>query len=255
MIADEIPRKKGPKKTALSEATAHASGALGPNDSDRFTPDSGPLMNIYEAIYTRRDVRKFIDRPVSEDILLKILDAAHHAGSVGFMQPWNFIVIKSPTTKNEVYSSFLESNQAGAAHFTGERHALYKSLKLEGIREAPINLAVTCDHSRGGPHVLGRNTMREMDLYSTCGAIQNLWLAARAEGLGVGWVSILDPDQVKALLHIPAHVTLVAYLCLGYPEAFLERPLLETIGWRERLPLSEVIFEEHWPLPKGEGHA
>ena len=203
-------------------------------------------MNIYEAIYSRRDVRKFLKSPVDDDLLYKILDAAHHAGSVGFMQPWNFIVVRSEETKKRVYESFSDSNADGAAHFTGERAELYKSLKLEGIREAPINIAVTCDHKRGGKHVLGRNTMPETDIYSTCCAIQNLWLAARAEGLGVGWVSIIDPKIVKKILGIPDHVTLVAYLCLGYPEAFLERPLLETVGWRERLPLEQVVLQEHW---------
>ena len=162
------------------------------------------------------------------------------------MQPWNFIVVRSQETKNRVYESFLDSNTDGASRFTGERAELYKSLKLEGIREAPINIAVTCDHKRGGQHVLGRNTMAETDLYSTCCAIQNLWLASRAEGLGVGWVSIIDPEIVKKILGIPDQVTLVAYLCLGYPEAFLERPLLESVGWRERLPLEQVVLQERW---------
>jgi 5,6-dimethylbenzimidazole synthase len=204
-------------------------------------------MDIYEAIYLRRDVREFTDQPVSDQLLTKILDAAHHAGSVGFMQPWNFIVIKSPRTKEKVYQSFATANRDGAQRFSGDQGKLYKSLKLEGIREAPINIAVTCDHSRGGPHTLGRNTMPEMDIYSTCCAIQNLWLAARAEGIGVGWVSILDPNEVKALLHIPRHVTLVAYLCVGYPVAFLTKPLLEQVGWRDRLALEDVIFQESWP--------
>lgn len=204
-------------------------------------------MDIYEAIYLRRDVREFTDRPVPDQLLTKILDAAHHAGSVGFMQPWNFIVIKSPATKEKVYQSFATANMDGARRFSGDRGELYKSLKLEGIREAPINIAVTCDHSRGGPHTLGRNTMPEMDIYSTCCAIQNLWLAARAEGIGVGWVSILDPNEVKALLNIPDHVTLVAYLCVGYPVAFLTKPLLEQVGWRDRLALEDVIFQESWP--------
>ena len=157
---------------------------------------NGHRMDIYEAIYSRRDVRKFLKSPVDDALLYKILDAAHHAGSVGFMQPWNFIVVRSQETKNRVYESFLDSNTDGASRFTGERAELYKSLKLEGIREAPINIAVTCDHKRGGQHVLGRNTMAETDLYSTCCAIQNLWLASRAEGLGVGWVCIIDPEFV-----------------------------------------------------------
>jgi 5,6-dimethylbenzimidazole synthase len=204
-------------------------------------------MDIYEAIYLRRDVREFTDQPVPDQLLTKILDAAHHAGSVGFMQPWNFIVIRSQVTKEKIYQSFASANTDGAKRFSGDRGELYKSLKLEGIREAPINIAVTCDHSRGGPHTLGRNTMPEMDIYSTCCAIQNLWLAARAEGIGVGWVSILDPIDVKSVLQIPRPITLVAYLCVGYPVAFLPKPLLEQVGWRDRLSLNEVIFLETWP--------
>jgi 5,6-dimethylbenzimidazole synthase len=211
-------------------------------------------LDIYEAIYLRRDVREFIDRPVPDDLLTKILDAAHHAGSVGFMQPWNFIVVRSPATKDKVYQSFVTSNVDGSKRFSGERAELYKSLKLEGIREAPINIAVTCDRSRGGPHTLGRNTIPEMDIYSTCCAVQNLWLAARAEGVGVGWVSILDPNEVKSILQIPSHVTLVAYLCVGYPVAFLEKPLLEKVGWRDRLPLADVVSYETWPTGVHQDH-
>lgn len=203
-------------------------------------------MELYEAIYSRRDVRRFLTEPIADDVLTRILDAAHHAGSVGFMQPWNFIVVRSQEVRQQVHDQFTRANARAAANYTGERRELYDSLKLAGILEAPINLAVTCDRSRQGPAVLGRNSMPEMDLYSTCCAIQNLWLAARSEGIGVGWVSILDPTLVKPLLGIPDDIVLVAWLCLGIPIQFDDRPMLETVGWEKRLPLQDVVYAERW---------
>jgi len=207
---------------------------------------------LYKAIYERRDVRdRFVATPVPESILYKVLDAAHHAGSVGFMQPWSFILIRNREIKEQVKSLFDRANLAAAKVFEGEKHEMYSRLKLEGICEAPINVCVTCDPTRNGPHVLGRHTIRDTDVYSTCCAIQNLWLAARAEGVGVGWVSILDPVELRTLLRIPAHVIPVAYLCLGYVSEFLPRPQLETTGWLPRLSMEELIFEERW----GQKHA
>ncbi|HUG71024.1 MAG TPA: 5,6-dimethylbenzimidazole synthase [Pirellulaceae bacterium] len=206
-------------------------------------------MDLYEAIYRRRDVRRFRADPIADDVLARILDAAHHAGSVGFMQPWNFIVVRSLETRQQVHTLFTQENSRAAENYTGERRSLYDSLKLAGILEAPVNLAVTCDRSRKGPAVLGRNSIPETDIYSTCCAIQNLWLAARAEGLGLGWVSILDPAAVKPLLGIPDQIVLVAWLCLGVPLQFDERPMLETAGWETRLPLEEVVFAERWQQP------
>ncbi len=204
-------------------------------------------MDLFEAIYKRRDIRHFKKDPVEPTKLIKILDAAHHAGSVGFMQPWKFIVIESLATKTKVHESFLKCNQEAQANYTGERQQLYQRLKLEGILEAPLNLAVTCQHSvESGEPVLGKQSMPEMDVFSTCCAIQNLWLAARAEGLGLGWVSILDPTLIKEVLNIPHEVSLVGYFCLGYPEKFDSEPLLQKVGWRHRLPLREVVFRETW---------
>jgi 5,6-dimethylbenzimidazole synthase len=228
-------------------------------------------MELYDAIYSRRDVRHFHVEPIPDDALVRILDAAHHAGSVGYMQPWSFVIVRSPEVKQRIYDSHISENARAAGNYAGARRSLYESLKLAGILEAPVGLGVTCDRSRGGPAVLGRNTVPETDLYSTCCAIQNLWLAARAEGIGVGWVSILDPDAVKQALAIPPNVVLVAYLCLGYPIEFDDQPMLEKKGWRSRLPLSELVFEDAWnqkwlkaapatgspfekpPLPLGEG--
>ncbi len=209
---------------------------------------------MYRAIYERRDVRaQFLPDPIPDDVLARVLDAAHHAGSVGFMQPWNFILIKSPEVRRRVKESFEWERDRAARLYPEPRRSLFLSIKLEGILEAPLNLCVTCDPSRGGPHVLGRSAIPETDLYSTCLAIQNLWLAARAEGLGVGWVSILRNEELKEILGIPETIVPVAYLCLGYVTRFPERPELEAVGWRRRVPLQELIYYERWAQRDGEG--
>ena len=201
---------------------------------------------VYEAIYRRRDMRKFLPAPISDKLLRRVLRAAHQAGSVGLMQPWNFLVIRDPEVKRLVKAQFLRANEAAAAVYEGERRLLYQRLTLEAIEEAPINLAVTCDRSRRGPHVLGRHSIPDMDLYSTVCAVQNLWLAARAEGIGVGWVSILDQAAVARILEIPDDVVLVAYLCMGSVARFPDAPTLETEGWESRLPLESVLYYDRW---------
>ena len=204
-------------------------------------------QGVYDAIYKRRDVRgQFLPEPISDALLHKLLDAAHHSGSVGFMQPWSFIVIRSEQMKRRVKQLFEQANEAAGKVFEGERRQLYSRLKLEGIMESPINVCFTCDHTRNGPHVLGRHTIAETDIYSTCCAVQNFWLAARAEGIGVGWVSVFDPVKLREVLDIPEHVVPVAYLCVGYVSEFAPRPELETAGWQARLPLEDLIFYEQW---------
>ena len=203
-------------------------------------------MDIYESIYSRRDIRDFRPDLVPPEVLRRILDAAHHAGSVGLMQPWNFLILRSGAIRHRVYEVFQAENARASARFEGDRRSLYESIKLQGILDAPLNLAVACHRGRRGPHVLGRNSRREPDAYCPCCAVQNLWLAARAEGVGVGWVSILDPDTIASLLGFPDDVMLVAYLCVGYPVEFADRPLLERIGWETRTPLEDVVFEEEW---------
>lgn len=177
---------------------------------------------------------------------MRLLNAAHHAGSVGFMQPWNFILIQDPQTKRRVKALFDRANADASRVYKGAVKKKYLALKLEGILEAPVNLCVTCDTRRGGPHVLGRHTIAETDLYSTCCAVQNLWLAARAEGIGVGWVSILQNQALRSLLKIPKHVIPVAYLCMGYVSEFLDRPELEKNGWRRREALKNLVYYERW---------
>ncbi len=211
---------------------------------DQFTPEERDAF--YRVIESRRDVRAFRADPIPEDVLHRILAAAHHAPSVGLMQPWNFIVVQDPATKSRVKETFARENARAAERFTGERGDLYRSLKLEGIEEAPVNLCITCDRTRSGPHVLGRNTIIDTDVYSTCCAIQNLWLAARAEGVGVGWVSILRNEDLHEILAIPDHIVPVAYLCVGYPREFLDEPELQRRGWARRVPLDRLVYRERW---------
>jgi len=202
---------------------------------------------LYRAIRERRDVRtQFRPDPIPVAVLGRLLAAAHHAPSVGFMQPWDFILIEDPEVRSAVKQLFARENARAAAHYQGERATLYAALKLEGILESPLNLCVTCDRTRGGPHVLGRNTVLETDLFSVCLAVQNLWLAARAEGVGVGWVSILEPRELAQLLGLPEQVYPVAYLCLGYVSEFLPAPELQQRGWRRRVPLQELLHHNRW---------
>lgn len=201
---------------------------------------------VYDAIALRRDIRAFRPDAVPDDVLLRILAAAHRAGSVGFMQPWDFVLLRSPERRAAVYELFRAANDRAAARFRGDRRATYGALKLQGILDAPLSVCVTCDTRRGGPHVLGRDSIRETDVYSTCLAIQNLWLAARAEGVGVGWVSIVDNRELADALALPDGVIPVAYLCLGYPVEFPETPMLEATGWRGRLDLADLVHFDGW---------
>lgn len=202
---------------------------------------------VYRAIAERRDVRgRFRADPIPAEVVIRLLKAAHHAPSVGFMQPWDFLLIEDRAIRERIKTLFDRENERAATLYTGERAALYRSLKLEGILETPLNLCVTCDRTRGGPHVLGRNTILDTDLFSTCLAVQNIWLAARAEGISVGWVSILDSAELSAILGLPAHVVPLAYLCIGYVTEFLPEPELQRHGWRDRLPLSAVVHVDRW---------
>jgi 5,6-dimethylbenzimidazole synthase len=200
---------------------------------------------IYKVIRARRDVRHgFLPEPLPDPLLTRLLRAAHDAPSVGLMQPSRFIIIRSLAIRRQVHSAFQHANQQALARYEGERHDQYAALKLEGILEAPQNLCIVCDAENEQGHGLGRQTMPQTAVYSTVCAVQNLWLAARAEGVGVGWVSILSPDALRTILNIPAHITPVAYLCLGYVETFGNEPELERVGWERRAPLKSVVFEE-----------
>jgi nicotinate-nucleotide--dimethylbenzimidazole phosphoribosyltransferase len=217
-----------------------------------FELEPAEKAGVYRAIKERRDVRDYRPDEVPGEVLARVLDAAHHAPSVGFMQPWNFVVIRDLEVRRRVYAHFQAVNRRAAEAFEGDRRATYQALKLQGILDAPMNLLVTCDTTRGGENVLGRFTMRHMDEYSTCLAVQNLWLAARAEGLGVGWMSIMEPAAIAELLGVPAHVIPVAYLTLGYPVALPSRPVLESVGWARRAPLDALVFADRWGQPPAE---
>ena len=202
---------------------------------------------LYKAIYSRRDVRShFTSKPIKDNILSKILHAAHHAPSVGFSQPWNFILIKDVNTKKKIKESFEEEKNRSSQLVEEPKRSKYLSFKLEGILESPVNLCVTYDPTKFGPFVIGRSSIPEAGLYSVCCAIQNLWLSARTEGIGLGWVSILSNETLKEVLDLPEHVIPVAYLCLGHVDEFADKPDLQTTGWLPRLKLKDVVYFEKW---------
>lgn len=202
---------------------------------------------VYRAILTRRDTRgEFLPDPVPDDLLSRILVAAHHAPSVGYMQPWSFLIIRDDGVKRQVHAAFQKAHAEATLMFPEEKRSLYSGLKLEGIMEAPVNICVTCDRDRAGPAVIGRTHIRAMDLYSSVCAVQNLWLAARAEGLGVGWVSIFDNGTVQRILNIPKRIVPIAYLCVGKVRGYHPRPELEAAGWRDRLPIDQLVHFDLW---------
>lgn len=212
-------------------------------------PNNMPIdlrPGLYETIFLRRDIREFLPDPIPEEVLARVLVAAHHAGSVGFTQPWNFVIVKDLNRRGLIKQVFEQERAANAAKFDDDRRAKFLSLKLEGILEAPLNLIVTCERARFGPAVLGKTALDDVEIYSTCLAIQNLWLAARAEGLGVGWVSILRNDAIRKIFHIPQSILPVAYLCMGYVDAFPPRPVLEQVGWAERLSPRRLLRFDSW---------
>ena len=210
-----------------------------------FTDDERDA--VYKTIYARRDIRRFRDDPIPEAVLERLIQAAHHAPSVGFSQPWDLIVVRDDETKVEIAEIADRAIAAAREGYKEPTKSEFAALKLEGIRESPVNICVTCDPTRGAPHVLGRSSMKRTDVYSTCLAVQNLWLAARAEGVGVGWVSVLYPYELQDVLGIPPHVKPVAYLCLGYPEdGFPDEPVLQQEGWRDRLAVEELVHDERW---------
>src|SRR5919202_1397269 len=223
------------------------------NDSDgnnEYSFSSQEKKGLYKAIFSRRDVRSHFltGKDIPDDVLVRVLNAAHHAPSVGFSQPWNFVLIRDRTIRKKVQESFQKEFQKSILSLDGDtlRQEKYTSLKLEGIMESALNICITYDPTRFGPFVLGRTSIPETGTYSVCCAIQNLWLAARAEGIGVGWVSILSNEDLKNILLIPQHVNPVAYLCLGYVTEFADKPDLEKTGWLPRLKLDEVIYYESW---------
>ena len=202
---------------------------------------------VYRALRERRDVRVgYLSKPLDDETLYRLLAAAHHAPSVGFMQPWRFIVVRNLALRKAVHGIFEHANAAAAASYSGNLKEVYSRLKLEGLLEAPQHLCVVCDEQTERGHHLGRRSMPETSIYSVVCAIQNLWLAARAEGIGVGWVSIFDPLAIKELLRIPPAAQLVAYLCFGYVEGFTDAPDLERHGWERRAELAPLVRADYF---------
>jgi 5,6-dimethylbenzimidazole synthase len=214
----------------------------------------GLRRGLYETIFRRRDIREFLPDPIPDAVLARVLIAAHHAASVGFTQPWDFIIVRDRERRARVKRVFEQERRKNAARFSGARRTKFLSLKLEGTLDAPLNLIVTCEPERLGP-VLGKVSIREVEVYSTCLAVENLWLAARAEGLGVGWVSILRNPALRRIFAIPARVIPIAYLCIGYVRDFPRRPVLESVGWAKRLPPRSLLHFDSWDRADGAGAA
>jgi len=199
---------------------------------------------VYRVIRERRDMRHFLSGPVDPSILGRVLEAAHLAPSVGYMQPWRVIRISDPALRTAIHA-LVKAEQEATAAACGERGGEVLRLKLEGVLECGELLVVALCAGRE-PYVLGRRTLPQMDLCSVACAIQNLWLAARAEGLGMGWVSLFAPDELARLLQLPEGAYPIAVLCLGHVESFYPEPMLETAGWDRRRPTEDWLFENAW---------
>lgn len=204
---------------------------------------------VYRAIFERRDMRHFAGGAVAPDVLRRLLTAAHHAPSVGFMQPWRFIRVTDPALRQQLHA-VVEHERVLTARALGQREDEFMRLKVEGLLEAAEVLAVSLADGRE-KHIFGRRTLPQMDMASAACAIQNLWLAARAEGLGLGWVSLFDPAEVARLLGLPEGAEPIALLCLGPVEQFYAEPMLQQTNWAKRQPLASLVFENHWGQASG----
>ncbi|MEY3786507.1 MAG: putative 5,6-dimethylbenzimidazole synthase (flavin destructase), putative cob(II)yrinic acid a [Pseudomonadota bacterium] len=202
---------------------------------------------IYRAIYERRDMRHFLSKPIASDVLTRLLDAAHHAPSVGFMQPWRFIRISSPNLRVAIHD-LVEQERLSTAEALNEREDEFMKLKVEGIMECPVILIAALCGGRE-QYIFGRRTMPDMDFASLSCAIQNMWLAARAEGLGLGWVSMFDPNALKVLLNMPEDSQPIAILCMGHVDKFYDKPMLEEQHWEYRKDLNTLLYENTWNTP------
>lgn len=199
---------------------------------------------IYRVMRERRDMRHFLSKPVDPEVLARLLEAAHLAPSVGLMQPWRFIRIIDKHKREEIHQQ-VELERIATARALGHREDEFMKLKVEGILDCGEVLVATLMDKRES-HIFGRRTMPEMDLASVACAIQNMWLAARAEGLGLGWVSLFDPAALSMLLAMPAGAKPVAILCIGHVDEFYTAPMLELEGWTKGRPLDELVFNDHW---------
>ncbi|NVK42925.1 MAG: 5,6-dimethylbenzimidazole synthase [Oceanospirillaceae bacterium] len=211
-------------------------------DAAAFSPDERAA--VYRVIRERRDMRHFRPDPVDPEVLARLLEAAHCAPSVGLMQPWRFIRIRDGELRQRI-AALVDLERQRTARALGDREEAFLRLKVEGVRECG-ELLVAALMDQREPHIFGRRTLPEMDLASVACAIQNLWLAARAEGLGMGWVSLFNPEALADLLDMPDGSQPVAVICLGHVDAFYNRPMLQQAGWAEPRPLEELLFTDSW---------
>jgi 5,6-dimethylbenzimidazole synthase len=208
------------------------------------------VASFYDIVHRRRDVRgEFTGAPVPTEVLHRILSAAHTAPSVGLSQPWDFVLVRDVDTRTAFRNHVQEEREIFASQLDEERAGTFARIKIEGVLESSLGVVVTYDPQRGAPAVLGRHAIADAGLYSVCLAIENLWLAATAEGLGVGWVSFYREQFLRELLDIPSQVRPVAWLCLGPVSMLQATPDLERHGWRHRTPLAEVVHEERFGRP------
>ncbi|MGW5069293.1 nicotinate-nucleotide--dimethylbenzimidazole phosphoribosyltransferase [Streptomyces cyaneofuscatus] len=250
-----------PVEQPVEQPTAEAAAPQAPQEP--FTPpapgyDDAEREAVLRVMRERRDIRNgFRSDPIPHEVLLRVLEAAHTAPSVGHSQPWDFVVIRSAETRRSMHELAQRQREAYAKSLPKGRAKQFKELKIEAILDTPVNIVVTADPTRGGRHTLGRHTQPQMAPYSSALAVENLWLAARAEGLGVGWVSFFDEREMVRALGLPEHLEVVAYLCVGYVDEFPEEPELLQAGWSKRRPLSWVVHEETYgrrALPGEEPH-
>ncbi|WP_093801809.1 nicotinate-nucleotide--dimethylbenzimidazole phosphoribosyltransferase [Streptomyces sp. Wb2n-11] len=271
--AAELPVQPEPEPEP--EPAAEATAAPEPEAAPETTPEPEPEVSeavsapapgyddaereaVLRVMRERRDIRNgFRSDPIPHEVLLRVLEAAHTAPSVGHSQPWDFVVIRSAETRRTMHELAVRQRDAYAKSLPKGRAKQFKEMKIEAILDTPVNIVVTADPTRGGRHTLGRHTQPQMAPYSSALAVENLWLAARAEGLGVGWVSFFDEREMVRALGLPEHLEVVAYLCVGYVDEFPEEPELMQAGWSKRRPLSWVVHEETYgrrALPGEEPH-
>jgi len=203
------------------------------------------IAGVYRAIHERRDMRHFTDAPVAPELMARLIDAAHHAPSVGFMQPWRFVRVTDRDVRLALHD-IVETERRATAMALNERSDEFMRLKVQGILDCGEVLVGGLMEDRER-HIFGRRTLPEMDLASVACAIQNMWLAARAEGIGLGWVSLFDVAAVQRLLHMPADAKPVAILCIGHVEHFYDEPMLQAEGWAKRVPAAHCVEENRWP--------
>ncbi|MGW2180822.1 nicotinate-nucleotide--dimethylbenzimidazole phosphoribosyltransferase [Streptomyces sp. NPDC001732] len=265
-VSEAVPVPEAPSAPGAEALAAEGPEAEAPESGEAAVPAGPPAPGYDDAereavlrvMRERRDIRNgFRSDPIPHEVLLRVLEAAHTAPSVGHSQPWDFVVIRSAETRRAMHELAQRQRDAYAKSLPKGRAKQFKELKIEAILDTPVNIVVTADPTRGGRHTLGRHTQPQMAPYSSALAVENLWLAARAEGLGVGWVSFFDEREMVRALGLPEHLEVVAYLCVGYVDEFPEEPELMQAGWSKRRPLSWVVHEETYgrrALPGEEPH-